>query len=172
MGKPTRQSTHSNSDPSPIRVSLSWLSSPGLPLPSGSGAAEPPACQPGGEGLCEGLPQLYLRVHLQQLPRAVRPRVPDRPGEARWGGCPEWGRCPEWGGCPEGGMSRGGGCPEGGCPEVGGVPRGAGTTLLFGPRDFLLRFGVRSHISGPWSGLNKKKGIWCPPIEGLAPSTQ
>lgn len=51
-----------------------------FPAHPGPGAAEPPTSQPGGEGLRESLPQLHLRVHLQQLSRAVQSRVPDGPG--------------------------------------------------------------------------------------------
>jgi len=46
------------------------------PCWSGPGAAVPAAGQPGGAGLREGLPELHLRLHLQQLPGAVQPAVP------------------------------------------------------------------------------------------------
>lgn len=49
---------------------------------TGSRAPESSSCQPGGEGLRKSLPQLYIRVHFQQLPWAVQSRVPNRPGES------------------------------------------------------------------------------------------
>lgn len=47
------------------------------PLP-GPRTAESTSSQPGSEGLCKSLPQLYLWVHFQQLSWAVQSRVSDR----------------------------------------------------------------------------------------------
>lgn len=42
----------------------------------GPGAPVSAQGQPGGKGLCQSLPQLHVRLHLQQLPRAVQQTVP------------------------------------------------------------------------------------------------
>lgn len=49
-----------------------------VPLCAGPGAAESPQSLQRGAGLREGLPELHLRVHLQQLPGALQPAVPAR----------------------------------------------------------------------------------------------
>lgn len=43
---------------------------------AGLGAAEPPQGRQRGAGLRQGLPELHLRVHLQQLSGALQPAVP------------------------------------------------------------------------------------------------
>lgn len=45
---------------------------------SGPGAPVSTQSQPGGAGLRQGLPQLHLRLHLQQLPGALQSAVPAR----------------------------------------------------------------------------------------------
>lgn len=51
---------------------------------AGPGAAVSAESQPSGKGLCQGLPQFYVRLHLQQLPRAVQQTVPaHRRGKSR-----------------------------------------------------------------------------------------
>ena len=44
--------------------------------PPGSGGSQAPAGLSGGQGLCEGLPHLHLRLHLQQLCAALQLSVP------------------------------------------------------------------------------------------------
>lgn len=43
---------------------------------AGLGAAESPQGRQRGAGLRQGLPELHLRVHLQQLSGALQPAVP------------------------------------------------------------------------------------------------